>query len=500
MPDLGGVNWPALLSPGQVIQNLPTDYYKSLENKSNLDLRQAFQNGLPQRQDGSPDYDAMARTLFQLGGSGQVGNAVSLSNLDQQRQRLAATVRDQQLPPAGVPPVSPRPYEAPSYSTPSAAVPNATTQIPAAQPKDNRGPVTFGPEPPAAIVQAANLPPADQPTARAPMEQSQPQIQKDQSRLEPSAYPPKVVLPENSRGSSPLGLDPERQAQRDQLVYRATNPGFTKEYREANLKQLEAFDKNNSPTPEMKNYDAARRAGYQGSPQQFVLDQERQKAVEKKVGDAQGDQIADAINLGQSAYKRLQQLDVMEDALRRGQGNITTGPFADIALKSKQALGSLFGIDLKGVPEAEVVSKIGFGFSTQAVKEISNRPSQMEFVKGLENNPGLLLSPRGSFMMIDVLRQGAKSDAAIARLARDPANRADWQGTLDKYYAEHPIMSPFEKGRPLGDADLKILERTQYSPEDLRRFAQDAIQRGAPRDKVVQKLRELQGVGSKPVQ
>lgn len=87
MPD--GVNWPAIPSFGTTIANLPTDYYKSLENNSNQNLRDAFKGGIPMRPDGTPDYGAMSATLFRQGGAGQVANATSLSNLDLKRQELA---------------------------------------------------------------------------------------------------------------------------------------------------------------------------------------------------------------------------------------------------------------------------------------------------------------------------------------------------------------------------------------------------------------------------
>lgn len=500
MADINVV-WPTVGNFGDRLANLPTDYYKALQAGNEQNLREAFQGGLPARPDGSVDYDAMARTLFRLGGAGQVPNATALSNLDLSRQQILNTMRDQQNPSIGVQPVSPRPNEPPVPSAPSISSPAAsTTQVPAGQQRDNRGPVTFPPEPQPGYAQQPALQPVNTPSAPAPMAQTQPQAPKAQDRIEQTAsYPPKVIAPEDSRGSSPLGLDPERQAQRNQLVYRSTNPAFTKEYREANQKQLEAFDKANIPTPEMKNFDAARRSGYQGSPQQFPIDQAQRTATAQKVGGAIGDTIGDTIEAGRSAYKRIQQLDIMEDALRRGQGNITTGPFADLALKGKQAVSSLFGINLAGVPEAEVAQKIGFGFATQAVKEISNRPAQMEFLKGLENNPGLLLSPKGSFLMIDILRQSAKSDAQLARLAQNRANWDNWQDVMADYYEKHPLMSPFEKGRQLGLKDLELINHSS-DPSVLRRQAQDAINQGAPRDKVIRRLRERLGNGSNAVQ
>lgn len=210
-----------------------------------------------------------------------------------------------------------------------------------------------------------------------------------------------------------------------------------------------SFDKwGEQNTTEMKN---AQSAGY-SSP----IDYESAMATGKKVGEAMGEAPAETIKTAQLAPKRIQQLDTIKDALVKGNGSITTGPFAEYALKAKQAASSLFGIDMAGVPEAEIAQKMGFGLATTAVKELTSRGTQMEFSRALQANPGLLMSPKGSMLMIDILKQTAHQDMDLAKMAQDKKNWGDWQGTVDKYYKDHPIISPLT-GKPVGEADAKEL-------------------------------------------
>jgi hypothetical protein len=124
-----------------------------------------------------------------------------------------------------------------------------------------------------------------------------------------------------------------------------------------------------------------------------------------------------------------------------------------------EGFNGLFGIDVSGLPESEVVQKIGFSLASLAVKEITARPTQMEVKMALENNPGLLLSKKGSLFMTDIMRQSAKQDMKLARLANDPKNRANWPEVVDKFYNDpkNELISPFT-GKPMSVEDVKTLQ------------------------------------------
>ncbi|UWU83159.1 hypothetical protein N2605_26930 [Bradyrhizobium yuanmingense] len=130
----------------------------------------------------------------------------------------------------------------------------------------------------------------------------------------------------------------------------------------------------------------------------------------------------------------------------------------DLSDLRKQAIGGLVGANLEGVPEAELINNIGFKLATQASRAISSRPTQFEFGQALAVKPGLALSKPGMQAMLNIMEQNAKDDQALAALANDPANRQNWTATVQRYYADHPIMSPFDPSKPLGSSDIARLE------------------------------------------
>lgn len=224
---------------------------------------------------------------------------------------------------------------------------------------------------------------------------------------------------------------------------------------EAATQMTGAAAKNTELTPEQKNALTPPGTASGVNP---VVDYEAAAARAKKVADAQGDTIGEVVKAARPAAQRIQQLAVIGDALNRGGGSITTGPFAEAVLRGRQAIGDLFGVDLKGVPEAEVAQKTGLGLAIQTVKELTSRGTQFELRSAVANNPGLLLSPTGSKAMINILTQTARQDIDLARLAQNPANHANWQDVQDNYYKTHPLMSPFDPNQPLGVNDLKRLQ------------------------------------------
>lgn len=191
---------------------------------------------------------------------------------------------------------------------------------------------------------------------------------------------------------------------------------------------------------------------------QVNIDTKAPSAIETAYGEGVGGQLKMTLDNAGAAPRNLAEIAQFRDALSRAGDNVTTGPLSSYALKGKQAIGGLLGTTLDGVPEAELINNIGFKLATQAVKAISSRPTQMEFGKALEIKPGLALSKPGMLATLSILEQNAKDDQALAVLANDPANRQNWTTTVQKYYAEHPVMSPFEPGKPLGATDIARLE------------------------------------------
>lgn len=224
-----------------------------------------------------------------------------------------------------------------------------------------------------------------------------------------------------------------------------------------------------------------------------------EKASEQAFGQAQGKHWGDVLSAGDNAYKTIQNLDMLREAYRAGGNNIRSGPFATAILKGKQALGDM-GIDVGGVPESEMVNKLGFELATQLTKAISNRPAQSEFLRALENVPGLSMSNAGAGFMIDILKQKALHDAQLGQLIADPENRKNWSDVQKNFYESHPLVSPYT-GRPLGAADAATLQRQiaaegpqqpqPNAPEpasDTIARARQAIANGGDRKAIINRL------------
>jgi hypothetical protein len=181
--------------------------------------------------------------------------------------------------------------------------------------------------------------------------------------------------------------------------------------------------------------------------------------IEEAYGEGIGSQIKSTLDNAGAAPRNRAEIAQLRDAVNRAGDNITTGPLSQYVLKAKQGIGGLLGTTLDGVPEAELINNIGFKLATTASKAISSRPTQFEFGQALAVKPGLALSKPGMAATLNIMDQNSADDEALARLAAIPENRANWTATTQKYYAEHPIMSPFDPKRPLGQQDIDILEK-----------------------------------------
>jgi hypothetical protein len=217
-------------------------------------------------------------------------------------------------------------------------------------------------------------------------------------------------------------------------------------------KERDALKAANPDDPRLADYDSAIRAEAArngGNP--------LGEAIDKEVGGAVGKAAGEAITGAAAAQSRIAQRSLMRDAIIRGGDDITYGPYAEFALKGKEALGSAFGIQLAGTAPAEVVKKLNIGLAVQMARQFSSRPTQMEFVKFIEANPGLAITKSGALALADIGDQLDTQDLAIAKLAenRSQWKNGSWRETMDDYYTKHPIMAPGDHSRPLSIADLQ---------------------------------------------
>jgi hypothetical protein len=183
------------------------------------------------------------------------------------------------------------------------------------------------------------------------------------------------------------------------------------------------------------------------------------------VGAAKGKRIGEVIEMGGApARHMLNDLDLIESAIHSSGGNISTGPGAETFLKVKQVAANMFpGLEFKGLTEAETIKKLNAQLASAAAKQMTQRPSQMEFKTFVANNPGLETSLRGTLTLVNILKQMATQDIGLSRHAMDDRNLAHWPEVEDQFYRQNPIVSPFT-GKPLrGDESVPGVQGGQVS-------------------------------------
>jgi hypothetical protein len=156
---------------------------------------------------------------------------------------------------------------------------------------------------------------------------------------------------------------------------------------------------------------------------------------------------------GAKSHETTNILNQMEDALRAGGRNISTGPTADIMLKLKQ-LAANFNWDIAGTSEAESIKKLNAFLAAAASKQISARPAMFEYRSMIQNNPGLETSPQGTLTLLSILRQSNATEAKLGELADDPKNLRNWPKVRSGFYnnPENYPKSP-RTGKSLNPAD-----------------------------------------------
>lgn len=222
------------------------------------------------------------------------------------------------------------------------------------------------------------------------------------------------------------------------------------------------FDSGPEQTADIRNWQEARRQGYDGS----LVDYQNQRALagrnqttinmppteqarDKKIGDAIGTDISDYIAASRPAREKLAALNVLADAWKAGGDKITTGPAAERVLGLKQFARGSLGLNIgDDIAPSELISKIGTQLATADAKSLTARPTQFDFATYLKNNPGLNLTPEGNAALIDIKRQQAQHELDLAALARKKENWDNWDDVVAQFDRTHPIVSSLT-GKPL---------------------------------------------------
>lgn len=298
------------------ISDLPKYYWEGKDQKFKNEERDLFKGGIPKNVDGSINYGAMRDALYQ---HGNLASGTALDNLDVQRQqlRLGQEVSNRlgSIENGGAPPGQPSIVSPPSAnrtaSTPVApplarggaepggqpqAAPRGTTlmQVLEAQgiPNNQLGAAAasvgrqLGLEDPNAQIdindpQVRNvLVPAVQQLKRAgigqvvSVEGQPPQAPQGQppvmAQSQPAPQQPapsfdERFAPTNSRGLAPTTIDPNIQQRAAQYTAIMSNPALPQSVRDAAKMRLDTLQKNSELTGTQKEYEQARREGFQGT-------------------------------------------------------------------------------------------------------------------------------------------------------------------------------------------------------------------------------------------
>jgi hypothetical protein len=511
------------------IADLPKTIDEARARRSQQELRDAFKGGVPTDASGQPDYAAMAKTLFQRGGLEQ---GVAASNLGIQRDQLKMgqqmSERMGQIEGGGLPTNNLPPSTSRNASTPVArpigggqtgggssqpaqggqGSQSTIMQVATAAgiPNDQLGAVSaslarqLGVDDPNAPLDMSDprvrgvIVPAIQQFKRAGVGQvipdgaptPAPQVMPQppgtlvaQAGRQPPAAPVQQVPPQPApqpptqpRTGALMGSDPDIQKRIAIYTSIASNPAYPKSVQEAALSRLKALQSATEPTPDMKNASASGMSlqDYQNrsddnTAQRDILNKSILPKLDKSQETAQA--ARDEI---QAIHQARQQLDA--------PGGIFTGTAADVRLKLAKAA------ELIGVQNADKITNTeAFGSA------IGSRV--LSLVKGLGAGAGISNADRdfasamaGGNIKLDEtsIRRALDLGEKAARVRIDQHNSlADRTLTateaLKGYRDVYRVQAPgsYEK----------------QAASDPYAKARAAIAAGAPRDAVMQRMKQF---------
>jgi len=479
------------------LANLFDSYYKGRDEYVKNDLRDAFREGGPTDANGQPDFGAMAKVLFQKGG---LNEGVAASNLGIQRdqlrlgQQVSANMGNAE---GGAPPTGGDPIVGPSTSRNSVTIDpgkrsdsNAPTASPtqpkatimtvlAAQgiPNDQLGAASasigrqLGVDPTApidlndpqvrnvlapAVMQLKKMgigqvvpqgqpspPPQVIPPQGTPQGQPNPQLnpQVDQRTFGPPAATP-------TRGSVPTGMDPEDQKRIAYYTAIASNPAFPKSVQEAAKSRLEALQRSVEPTGPMKEYDLARRQGYQGSLQDFMAENEAKKTGATEEAKLNAAKYQSIVDNGTKAQQEIPQLQMLQEQMN--DPNFFSGAGEKYNLLYKR-LKSAVGIDpdaavpqefLRKATAANVLSSLG------ALKGLGQiRVAEINMAREAASSPDNSIPANKLLTEISIRthqRNADIADLAQAYKEKNGSLDAGFDKLVTQYGKQHPLFTDAE--------------------------------------------------------
>jgi hypothetical protein len=479
-------------------------YWEGKDQAAKNRVRDAFSGGVPTTPDGSPDFAAMSKTLFE---KGDLQQGVAAANLGIQRdqlrmgqqaaERMGAAESGAPAPaPTSFPPSTSRnasavvakPISAASQPSTSGATPGQGTtiaQVLTAQgiPNDQIGAASasvarqMGIADPNAPIDVNDprvrnvLVPAVQQLKRmgvgqvipegqpSPPPQVVPQVSQPAPApqavpAQPAANPqvnqgtfgaPSAVA---TRGAIPTGTDPEIQKQVAMYTSIASNPAYPKSVQEAALSRLKALQEQGQPTGPMKEYDLARRQGYQGTLQDYTAESEAKKTAATEEAKLGAQKYQTLVESGVKAQQEIPQLEMLQEQMN--DPNFYSGIGEKYNLMAKR-LQAAVGMNpdaavpqefLRKATAASVLSSFG------ALKGLGPiRVAEMNLAKQAAAAPENSIPANKLLVEIQkrtYQRQGDLAEMAQAYKEKNGMLDAGFDKQVTAYFKANPIFSDAE--------------------------------------------------------
>lgn len=200
-----------------------------------------------------------------------------------------------------------------------------------------------------------------------------------------------------------------------------------------------AFPAPASPTDDQREYGTAQSQGFGGSFMDFLknvksfgaprtsIDMRQESAYDKEIGGLLAKEFVDSQKIASTASEGLGDLKVMKSAI--DNPNVYLGTGGNQVQAVKKAAQTLFGVDVKGVPEGEIIqrtaAKAALGLKDNLPGPMSN--ADREFLMSLPAN--LTATPEGARRIVELGMAQKQWQIERAAAVRNYAGQN--QGRLD---------------------------------------------------------------------
>lgn len=251
-----------------------------------------------------------------------------------------------------------------------------------------------------------------------------------------------------TRGAIPTGTDPEIQKQIATYTAIASNPAYPKPVQEAALARLKALQEQNQPTGPIKEYDLARRQGYQGTFQDFLAENEAKKTGATEEAKLNATKYQTIVDNGTKAQQEIPQLRMLQEQMN--DPNFFSGAGEKYVLLAKR-LKAAVGMDPDAAVPQEILRKVTASnvlSSLGALKGLGQiRVAEINMAREAAASPDNSVPANKLLTEISIRTHQRNADIADMAQAYKEKN-----GTLDagfdklvtKYGKEHPLFNDAE--------------------------------------------------------